>query len=175
MILVKSFVETLKRFYIQVDEYAGVISILSNDRRFIEPMTFRFVKNAMLTVEVDYTDEHIQEIIFSYYSNSFDGLTSEGVEILNISPSIVVPKKNEVERHALYWNLDFQQTPLIFIGESYVDIGIEFKDAPDRIYRDGSLDIFVSDKAIVGFRLNELSESELELIQERLTINQRNE
>lgn len=171
MILKQNSTKELMHFFSEVDPYAGVISILSHNRKFEEPLTFCFVKDARLSVEIDYTDPRIQEVIFSFYLEVFDGFQKVNAEIKYETPCLVCPNKNDVERHVLYWNLDYMRTPFIFVGKDYVDIATELEKEYDEIYRDGKLDIFMSSGILVGFRLNGLNASDLELVKERLSIN----
>lgn len=63
------------------------------------------------------------------------------------------------------------ENAVYFLGKDYVDIATELEKEYDEIYRDGKLDIFMSSGILVGFRLNGLNASDLELVKERLSIN----
>jgi len=174
MIMLQTEMGGLKNFIVEIDEFAGVISLLSSDRLFLEPMTFRYLEETTLSIEVDYKDNRIQEIIFSYYKHEFEGFPLSDLDVQFGCPLVVIPEKKSIEKHMLYWNLDFGTKAEIHVGKHFVDIRLESGKSISKIYRDGVLDIFIHDDSIIGFRVNDISLSDLSIVKERLQINQNN-
>lgn len=111
-----------KNFSVEVDEYAGVISITSTERCFVEPMTFRYVKDCMLSVETDYLDNRIQEIIVSYYRKKFNGFNLDSAQTKKSAVSVKIPDKKKIEKHMLFWNQDIEEDYEIYLGKDFLDV-----------------------------------------------------
>lgn len=162
----------LKVFSVDVDEYAGVITVSTSKRCFTEPMTFRYVKDCMVSIESDYTDNSLQEIVIAGYKEQFSGFNIEKVQCRNQTISLVIPEKKTIEKHMLFWNLDFEEGCRIFIGKGFIEVQLGNSNQVDSIYRDGVLDVYLFENVLIGFRINSLKDTELRWVQERISINQ---